>query len=244
MDCKDSRWLRTLIGCVGVLLLGFCGCDGLRPEPVYVRTTNHDEVSSQSTTAASSVGDVYTISLALRPAAGAAEAFLYLNLDDPQHPWVGEGASVDHRRSFDLRFTPRFPIVATCSGTTRTEEQIDVAVTPCQGGVLRTEHTAFSALLGDAQLTRAALTASSQFIEDSDADLEWEGTAINFGSQNPSLNTIGSGMLAHYRMRDHSVTMSRRIFIVRSAAGSRFYAVQFTGYSRQEGRVVLLVREL
>jgi hypothetical protein len=124
---------------------------------------------------------------------------------------------------WDMRVTKYFPVVGSNGGKTAEDEGAP------------TGKASFAAMpIGASVPTSAAQVQSLEFVDDRYEGLEFQGTKLAPEYQNPLLNEIGPGILKAYRMSDHTVELSQRIFILRAVDGASFYAVRFNYFSGAE----------
>lgn len=126
---------------------------------------------------------------------------------------------------WDMRLTKYFPIVGSNGGDTAQDEgspdgRALFAVVPDEwGGFIP---------------RRVSEIVNLSFVADKYEALEYEGVKLQPEYQNSLVNNIGKGLLKSYSMKDHSVELSQRIFILRTADGASYYAIRFYFYSRAD----------
>lgn len=165
------------------------------------------------------------------------------NTDDHWAYWKAGTAAMNYRVShefqgsgeWDLRITKRLPLVGSNGGKTAEDEgSVDgraaFAVIPDSWGAFIPRHI--------------SQIESLPFVLDTLSELEFEGLRLRKEYQNALVNTIGPGLLKNYSDKDHSVELSQRIFILRTADGASYYALRFYFYSRTANLLVFQWKRL
>jgi hypothetical protein len=169
-----------------------------------------------------------------------------LKQESPQDHWAywkAGAASMVYQASeqfagsadWDMRVTKYFPLIGSNGGETARDEGF-------AGG-----KAAFS-VIPDSMAGFVPHSVSDikdlAFTADRNEGLEFEGTKLAPEYQNPVVNAIGAGIVRRYDMRDHSVELSQRVFVLRATDGASYFAIRFNRYSRRDKKVWFEWRKL